>query len=209
MKKLLVVFPLAALIITGCNLNFLAQSGVGDLAWPLDKSIERPKLLTFGMYVTPDPENNPIDPPERFSGYHTALDFEILPGEEDEDVSVKAICSGKVTAAELAEGYGGVFVHTCNLNEQLVSVLYGHLDNESFQLKVGDEVEKGRQIGKLAAARTEASGGNRKHLHLGIHKGEVGVFNGYVQLESELGEFIDPTSLLPVMNGQVPAQPVQ
>jgi murein DD-endopeptidase MepM/ murein hydrolase activator NlpD len=196
-KNLIVLASLTALIATGCNMNFFAQAGTRDLAWPLEKSWERPKLLTFGMHVTPDPENNPIDPPERFSGYHTALDLEILPGEEDQDVQVKAICSGQVTAAELAEGYGGVFVHTCTLNDQLVSVLYGHLDSESFELKVGDQVEKGAVIGNLAAARTPASGGNRKHLHLGIHKGELGVFNGYVQAESELGEFVDPTSLLP------------
>ena len=183
------------MILIGCDLNFFAQAGVGDLAWPMEKSLERPKLLTYGMYVTPDPEQNPIDPPENFTGYHSALDFEILPGEEEKEVPVSSICAGKVTFAGSAQGYGGVFVHTCELKGEKVSVLYGHLDAGSFQLEVGDEIQKATFIGNLAQGRSEDSGGTRKHLHLGIHKGEIGVFNGYVQNESELADFIDPASL--------------
>lgn len=195
-KKFFMIGLIGAALLSGCDLNFLAQAGAGDLTWPMEKSLERPKLLTYGMYVTPDPEQNPIDPPERFTGYHTALDFEILKGEEETEVPIKAICSGKVTFVGTAQGYGGVFVHTCSLNDQTVSILYGHMDSKTFKLKAGDQIEKATVIGNLAAAHTEESGDNRKHLHLGIHKGEVGVFNGYVQSESELGEFIDPSSLL-------------
>ncbi|MGL5830853.1 MAG: M23 family metallopeptidase [Candidatus Altimarinota bacterium] len=194
-KKYFTLGLMGVLLAGACNMNFFGQSG--NLTWPLEKSWEREQLLTFGLYVTPDAENNPINPPERFSGFHTALDLEVLPGEEDSDVSVKAICTGKVTFAGSAEGYGGVFVHTCVLNEEVVSVLYGHMDADSFQLEVGDEIQKATEIGKLAQAKTAANGYTRKHLHLGIHKGEMGIFKGYVQSETELGEFIDPSSLLP------------
>src|SRR5688572_9758151 len=79
-----------------------------ELFWPLEKIDQRDKKLTFGLFVTPDPSTNPIDPPERFTGYHSALDLEILPGEENVDAKVFAACDGKVLLARESEGYGGL-----------------------------------------------------------------------------------------------------
>lgn len=177
---------------------FLSACTASAAGWtvPMDDAHSRPLLLTFGLHVTPDPEQNPIDPPERFEGFHTALDFEILPGEEEADVPVYAACDGEVAAATTAEGYGGVIVHSCLLDGEEVSVLYGHIDPESFEVEIGDRVQKGERIALLAAHKSAGSGDTRKHLHFGIHRGSDISYLGYVQSESELGEFIDPRPVL-------------
>lgn len=147
------------------------------------------------MYVTPDPDQNPIDPPERFTGYHTALDFEILPGEKTQEIPVRAVCDGPVVQSGFIEGYGGAVIQQCTLNSQTVTTLYGHLKTESLaspqaQLQIGD------QLGILADHNSEDSGQTRKHLHLGIHKGPEIDVRGYVQNEEELGSFLDPKQVL-------------
>ena len=165
----------------------------GDL--PLPNVAARPTPLHFGLYVTPDPENNPIDPPERFTGFHAGTDFEMFDDEQEKEVPVLAICSGKVQYAGYAEGYGGVLVHSCVLNEEPVTVLYGHLGPLSIEKNVGDSIVVGERIGILGEHKSWETDENRKHLHLGIHKGEALVFLGYVQKESELENFLDPMTL--------------
>ena len=56
------------------------------------------------------------------------------------------------------------------LDGQSVTVLYGHLDMESITLAIGDELDEGDNIGLLGAGMTEKTDGERKHLHLSIHK---------------------------------------
>jgi murein DD-endopeptidase MepM/ murein hydrolase activator NlpD len=166
------------------------------LTWPLDRGEEREKKLTFGLFVTPNPEENPIDPPERFVGYHSALDVEIFPEEESVEVPVKAACDGKILQTETIPGYGGVIIQSCRINEEDVTVLYGHLDFKTFKKIVGDQVTQGEQIGFLGDEKSPETGQTRKHLHFGIHRGTEIEVRGYVQKESELGEFIDPLPLL-------------
>lgn len=166
------------------------------LIWPLQRVEDRPKLLTFGLYVTPDPEQNPIDPPERFTGYHTALDLEIFEEEKNVEVPVTAACSGEVVYAGQAEGYGGVIVHRCVLNNQDITVLYGHIDPSSFAVRVGDDVNVGKFLANLGDGNTSETGDTRKHLHFGIHKGRDIVLLGYVQNQDDLKNYLDP---LPVM----------
>ena len=166
------------------------------LVWPLPDAQNRPTPLSFGLYVTPDPEQNPIDPPERFTGFHTAVDFEVFEEEADLEVPVFAICSGKVLTSGAAEGYGGVVITRCRIQGKNATVLYGHVDLEVLP-KVGSSVKAGEKIGVLASARSVGSDGNRKHLHLGIHKGTAIDYLGYVQTEKELEEFIDPLTVLP------------
>ncbi len=166
------------------------------ISMPMDRMEERPTPLSFGLYVTPDPAQNPIDPPERFTGYHAALDFEVLPDEQDVPVPIYAICEGEIAYSEHAEGYGGVLIQGCILEGQEAMVLYGHLDHGSFEKKKGERLVSGDKIGILAPTRSEESGGNRKHLHLGIHKGRELEFRGYVQSENELEQFINPATVL-------------
>ncbi len=184
-------------IIAASGLLFAACSTANTaLSWPLPDAPDRPTPLHFGRYVTPDPEQNPIDPPERFTGYHTATDFEISAAEEDEEIPVSAICSGEVIHAGQVEGYGGVIVHRCVIDDQNVTVLYGHL-NLNQNIAVGDTVEQNQQLATLADEYSPESGFTRKHLHLGIHRGTALEFRGYVQTEGELDAYIDPLSVLP------------
>lgn len=166
------------------------------LPWPLPHGEERTKLLTFGLYVTPNPDNNPIDPPERFTGYHTALDIEIFPEEIDKVVPVSTICGGDIVYAGTAEGYGGVIIQACRIQGQEVRVLYGHLDSNSFQVSnESKNVPTETIIAQLGKQNSAESGYNRKHLHLGIHKGTKLEFLGYVQNQKDLDQFIDPLPL--------------
>lgn len=163
---------------------------------PLDHASERSIALQFGMYVTPDPEQNPIDPPEAFTGYHTGLDYEVFIDELQTEVPVYAICSGSTLYSGYAKGYGGVVVQRCKLENEDVTVLYGHLGETSLPPEA-TVLQAGDPIGFLAPARSLWSDGNRKHLHLTIHRGEELEFRGYVQQEMELKEFLDPRDVLP------------
>lgn len=168
-----------------------------SLSPPLDNLDQRAKKLTFGLYVTPDPAQNPIDPPERFTGYHAALDLEILDGEEEKDVPVYSICTGRlVYRNENVEGYGGVLVQSCSMQDQEVTVLYGHLDPGSFQHSIYQSVEQGAVIARLGDHGSAETSFTRKHLHLSIHKGGEIELRGYVQTKEELDDFIDPAPLL-------------
>lgn len=162
---------------------------------PLEHATNRPTPLHFGLHVTPDPETNPIDPPERFAGFHAAVDYEVSADELEAEVPVFAICRGRVVYSGYAEGYGGLVIHRCTLDGEQISVIYGHLSREGL-VKEGKTVKSGQRIGVLAEARSRDSDGNRKHLHLGIHKGEDLDMRGYVQTEEELAEYIDPTTVL-------------
>src|SRR5688572_13778429 len=126
-KKPIFLFFAAAVLVAGgifaieshtcesSNAKNAASPGIGSshalaqaeapIGWPLSEGERREKKLTFGMYVTPDPEQNPIDPPERFTGYHTGLDLEILPEEENEEVPVLAACDGKIVSTKEIAGY--------------------------------------------------------------------------------------------------------
>lgn len=168
-----------------------------EFSWPLDNSQERQKLLSFGMYVTPDPSENPISPPERFTGYHSGLDIEILPGEENRQVLVKTICSGNISYTGSVSGYGGVIIQRCVYRDELVTVLYGHINPDSFIVEVGDKIiPPGTVIAELSPAYSPQSGYTRKHLHVGIHKGDHRELKGYVQNKADLDSFIDPLSVL-------------
>jgi hypothetical protein len=194
-KQLFVVLALV-LIIGGVVWAVHRPEEHRPLGQPLTRFDERPKLLTFGLYVTPDPDTNPIDPPERFTGYHTALDLEIFEEELNQTVQVNAICDGRILRAETAEGYGGVMVQSCKLDGQDVTVLYGHVEPASFAKKINETVRTGEKLAELANENSPGSGLTRKHLHLGVHKGNEVDLLGYVQTAQELENFIDPLPLI-------------
>lgn len=173
----------------------LILAGCSPYAAPLPHAYSRPTPLHFGLHVTPDPANNPIDPPERFEGYHAATDFEVSKGEADKDVPVYAVCGGTVHYSGFAEGYGGLITQYCNIDNQDVTVIYGHLAVDSL-VPSGTLVETGAKLGILGAAKSTDTDGNRKHLHLGIAKGHSSEIRGYVQNESELDLFLDPQEVL-------------
>lgn len=181
------------LIASGCTL--LSGCARQQIHEPLPGASVRATPLSFGMYVTPDPLQNPIDPPERFTGFHTAVDYEVSSGEVDGDVPVYALCSGRVVFSGYVEGYGGTVAHRCRLEDGDVTVLYGHLDLEGLP-KQRSNLRGGDTIGLLAPPQSYASGYTRKHLHLSIHKGTDLVFAGYVEHEEDLERYIDPQEVL-------------
>lgn len=158
---------------------------------PLDRASERITKKKFGQYITP--RNSPVQP-ERFSGYHTGTDFEIFPDELNADIQVKAVCDGKLLAARTASGYGGVAVESCQLDGEPITVVYGHLNIASVKFKVGDQIKAGDVLGSLGRNKSVETDGERKHLHLSIHKGSVSDIRGYVNSTTELSEWIDPCS---------------
>ncbi|MDF1497446.1 MAG: M23 family metallopeptidase [Patescibacteria group bacterium] len=167
-----------------------------DFAWPLDAMDNRPKLLTFGLYVTPNPDNNPIDPPERWTGYHSALDIEIYPDEIDKDVPVYAVCNGPVIFTGEVNGYGGVIIQSCEYESEPITVLYGHINPYRIEKKVDDILAVGDRFGVLGGHKNRESGYNRKHLHMQMHRGSNIVFQGYVSSPQELSAYIDPQKVI-------------
>jgi len=168
------------------NLNTTLYSGFEP---PLDRSGDRVTKKPFGIYITP--ATSPIQP-EKFQGYHTGSDFEIFPEELNIDVSVKAVCSGNLRVKEYANGYGGVAVQDCNLNGQAITVIYGHLKLASITKKAGDNLTVGETLGILGADKSTETSGERKHLHLGFHKGTAIDILGYVSAQADLANWIDP-----------------
>lgn len=156
---------------------------------PLNRAYERVTKKPFGIFI--NPQNSPIQP-EKFRGYHTGTDFEIFPGEENADVPVKAVCSGKLEMKKYATGYGGVAVENCELDSELITVVYGHLKLASISKNAGDDLQAGDTLGILGSAYSKETDGERKHLHFGLHKGTAVSILGYVQNKTELANWIDP-----------------
>jgi len=159
---------------------------------PIADALSRVTKKPYGIYITPATSSVQ---PEKFTGYHTGTDFEITAAETNSVVPVFAICDGDVRFAGPVDGYGGVIILGCTINSQVVTVLYGHIDIASSPLRVGSHVTRGGFIANLAPAYSAGTAGERKHLHLGIHKGNSIDYRGYVQTRSELANWLDFQSL--------------
>lgn len=155
---------------------------------PLNRAKERVTKKYFGIFITPP--TSPVQP-ERFQGYHTGTDFEIFPEELNATVLAHAICNGKLVLKKSASGYGGVAVEACILDNQPVTIVYGHLKLTSISQNIGADLKAGDTLGQLGAAHSTETDGERKHLHLGIHKGSSVNILGYVQTKSELSNWVD------------------
>lgn len=160
-----------------------------NVAAPIEMAGERVSKKPFGIHVTP--ASSPVFP-EHFHGYHTGTDFEIFSGEEDMPVQVSALCGGKIIVKQFISGYGGVFATSCLLDDQEVTVLYGHLALSSIAARVGEFVEVGDFIGILGAGKSRDTDGERKHLHVSIHRGTTLDVRGYVADKKSLAAWIDP-----------------
>jgi len=165
------------------------RKGEGQWQAPLGRPKDRITKKNFGIYITP--RNSPVKP-ERFSGYHTGADFEIFPEELNADIPVRAVCSGKLKLKKHAAGYGGVVVEQCVLDNQPVTIIYGHLKLSSVAARPEDDIKIGETLGILGAAYSPETDGERKHLHLGFHRGEAIDIKGYVPSSSALSQWLDP-----------------
>ncbi len=155
---------------------------------PISDAKDRITKKHFGIKVSPG--NSPVSP-ERFTGIHTGVDFETFPSEQDTDVPVVAICPGKLLVAEFGSGYGGMMVESCTLNGSPITVVYGHVRLSSIKAKVGDTISAGEFLANLGTGYSKETDGERKHLHLGIHKGASVNTKGYVANYSDLSGWID------------------
>lgn len=188
--------PTSAIIVSSAIATTAASSAVAStsgLSWPISEALTRTTKKTFGLYVTP--KNSPVSP-ERFTGYHTGVDFETTPQEQDADVSIYAICAGPLILKKAATGYGGVAVQSCEINKEPVTVIYGHLRLSSIGASSGSLLSAGQAIGVLGKGYSSETDGERKHLHLGIHKGAAVSLLGYVPDKSQLNQWFDFLSLM-------------
>ena len=160
-----------------------------SLVAPVTDAKNRITKKPFGIYITP--KTSPVQP-ERFTGYHTGTDFETFSNELNQEIVVHAICDGKVIVKRWASGYGNVMVESCSLNGQSITVVYGHLSfSGSTSAQSGSSVSAGDPIAVLGAAYSRDTDGERKHLHLGIHKGaEINIL-GYVQAKGQLIDWLN------------------
>jgi len=163
------------------------------LSPPIDNWSKRVTKKPFGIYVSPG--HSPVSP-ERFTGYHTGVDFETFSDEQNKDITITAICSGPLLLKESASGYGGVVVQACQLNNQDITVIYGHLKLSSITEIKGQPFTAGETIGILGKAYSGETAGERKHLHLGIHKNTAIDIKGYVQTPEQLNDWLDITKYL-------------
>lgn len=167
----------------------LAANTSANIFSPLDRAAERITKKPFGIFITP--ATSPIQP-EKFRGFHTGVDFEIFPDELEIDIPVKAVCSGNLALKKNASGYGGVAVQECELKEESVTIIYGHLKLESITAALNQPIKAGEVIGILGANNSAETNGERKHLHLAIHRGKAVELRGYVESAQELSGWTDP-----------------
>lgn len=160
-------------------------------ALPVENFLTGQTKKTFGTYVTP--QNSPVEP-ERFTGYHTGVDIEQM--QDNTDVPVYAVNEGKVKFSGEVGGYGGVLIYETTINNQTVTILYGHIRLSSATKKVGDTVTKGEKLAVLGSPNSSETDGERKHLHFSIHKGSQIVYLGYVQNADELSNWINPDDIV-------------
>ncbi|OGY90756.1 MAG: hypothetical protein A3B30_02400 [Candidatus Komeilibacteria bacterium RIFCSPLOWO2_01_FULL_52_15] len=166
---------------------------LNDFVAPLSEAKARITKKPFGIKITPG--TSPVQP-ERFSGYHSGVDFETSADEQDGDVQIRAVCTGELVVKRYATGYGGVAVQRCRIENQDVMIVYGHVRLTSIATQQGETLLAGDILGVLGKGYSSETDGERKHLHLGIHKGTTVNIRGYVQIQQELRDWIDAAQYL-------------
>ncbi len=173
----------------GVNEGDLNNNSNENCYQPIQGGCSRVTKKPFGIFASP--KNSPVKP-ERFQGYHTGADFEIFAGEENLEIGVRSICSGKIISVEFVNGYGGVIIQKCVFEGSPVTVLYGHLALTGISAKVGQMLEQGDLIGTLGEGFSRDTDGERKHLHLAIKRGVAVDVRGYVSQKSQLSGWLNP-----------------
>lgn len=166
-----------------------ANNSIDILHYPVFNFDTSITLKPFGIYITP--QDSPVQP-EKFRGYHNAVDVEVPDSMLDEDVWVYAVSDCKLVVSRTVSGYGGVIVIVCEIDDEDYTVLYGHVDINSVLHDVGDFVGYGERLAILGEGYSSKTDGERKHLHFSIKKGVDFDLSGYVQTEDALMEWIDP-----------------
>ncbi len=145
----------------------VASSGGGSLP-----------AITSGSFMRP--ANGPITSGfgARWGKSHDGVDI----GKRGSSVPIVAAADGYVFRAYYSSSYGNVVFLTHNIDGQLWTTVYGHM--ESSSVSEGQTVEKGQQIGYMG--NTGHSFG--AHLHFELHKG---------QWNASKSNAVDPRSYVP------------
>lgn len=151
---------------------------------PIEGFYERQSVKTFGTVVDqaflagrPDLFRDNGYP--KFTGHHAAVDVEYAALSEQGSVTpVRAMAAGTVIYKGTVTGYGGVIVIRHERPEAVTS-LYGHVRVSDAPVAVGQGVTAGQVIANLGTPYGPETGGERKHLHFGIHKGTALDLNGH------------------------------
>lgn len=168
---------------------------------PIPDFTKRITAKPFGIHVAP--WQSPIQP-ERFEGYHTGVDAEILPEEKNKNFFVSAVADGTVIAVRSASGYGGLVVIEHTIKGKKIYGIYGHLRFSSILMKQRDIIKAGDIIGVLGDDKSKETDGERKHLHFGLYKGNLPDIRGYVQTKEELSNWINPLQFFNGIGSLVP-----
>jgi len=191
--------PVVALLINNTNEEAKTVDKTNDITTivlvsePISNALGRVTKKPFGIKISP--EDSPVRP-ERFSGYHTGVDFETTADEQKIDIDVMAICDGKIIYKDWVNGYGGVVIESCVIDKQTVTVIYGHLKLASVLLKTGSTIKAGEKLAVLGQAYSSETNGERKHLHLAIHQGDKINLLGYAKNKADLVNWVDITKYL-------------
>lgn len=164
--------------------------------YPVMHYDQRPSYKSFGQLMTAEfyVGKEKIFPTKYF-GYHAAKDLETLPGEENAAVEVYAIGDGKILFLGSVTGYGGVILES--LDNTNNTALYGHVKIASAEVKQGEQVKAGQKMVALGDAFSSETGGERKHLHFGIYKGQDIYYRGYEPTLAQLkSRWEDPDNFL-------------
>lgn len=136
----------------------------------------------------------------RFLGYHAGDDIEMNVQDMETrglvEVPIFAIADGTVQFVDWVNGYGGVMIIVHEIDGEVISSLYGHVDKDSATVKAGDKVKKGEQIAVLGEGFTEETDGRRMHLHFALWQRDEVKFPGYVDTVEELSGWLDPMKFL-------------
>lgn len=157
-------------------------------ATPIPDAATRVTKKPFGLYVSP--EDSPVSP-ERFTGYHVGVDFETTPEEQALEVPFFAICTGPLLEKKTATGYGGVVTQACSFGGRSISVIYGHIQLSSVAVAVNEQILTGQKIGVLGKGFTSQTGGERKHLHVGVYVGPSSTIRGYEPTPGALSSWMN------------------
>ncbi len=182
--------------ITATPTEFVSQEKSSDYFYPLTNYSSRINVRKFGQYFGPnDPKPNMVCG-RVFVGFHDGDDLEVTDAEQNSDVPVYAVATGKILQVGNVDGYGGLLVQQAEINGEPVTIYYGHIGLDSVSKKAGDELEAGEIIGNLGKGCSEETDNERKHLHFAVKKGTGVDVRGYVPSADILSSWKNPSNLL-------------
>lgn len=140
----------------------------------------------------------------QFEGIHVGDDLEVSSEEVSQEVPVFAIADGSVVQASVVGGYGGLLVTKHTINDQALTIYYGHIDLGQLKVKKGEAFKAGQLLTYLGDQCSSETSNERKHLHFAIHKGSSVDVRGYVKTQAELANWLDPTEFLKSLKADEP-----